>query len=153
MNHLRTKNTHTGFGLVESLVALVVVTVGMLGIAALYSQGLGAGRTALFRTQAVNLTADMADRIRANRLGGPSYGGAAADNGCDPGGDTDCSPSEMAAHDLFAWQAAVAAQMPNGVGTVEFLSTTPPTYTISVDWQEVGIDVPPHQITIRVPSL
>jgi type IV pilus modification protein PilV len=153
MNHMRTRNTQTGFGLVESLVALVVVSVGMIGIAALYGQGLGAGRTALFRTQAVNLAADMADRIRVNRLGGPSYGGAAADNNCDPGGNTNCSAAEMAAHDLFVWQAAVAAQMPNGVGTVQFLGTTPPTYTISVDWQEVGIDVPPHQITIRVPSL
>ena len=93
MMHLHTKNTETGFGLVESLVALVVVSVGMIGIAALYGQGLGAGRTALFRTQAVNLAADMADRIRVNRLGAANYGGAAEDNDCDPGGDTDCTPA------------------------------------------------------------
>jgi type IV pilus assembly protein PilV len=139
--------------LVESLVALVVVSVGMIGIASLYGQGLGAGRTALFRTQAVNLASDMADRIRVNRLGGPSYGGGAADNDCDPGGDTDCTAAEMAAHDLFVWQALVAAQMPNGVGAVQYLGTTPPTYTISIGWQEVGVGAITHQIAIRVPTL
>ena len=56
-----------GFTLVEVLVALVVMSVGMLGIAALYLEGLRAGRTALYRTTAVNLAADMADRIRANQ--------------------------------------------------------------------------------------
>lgn len=150
---MQTRNTQSGFGLVESLVALVVVSVGMIGIAALYGQGLGAGRTALFRTQAVNLASDMADRIRLNRLGGAGYGGAAADNNCGPGGDTNCTAAQMAAHDLFVWQADVAAQLPNGVGTVQYAGTTPPTYTISVDWQEVGIDVPAHQIAVRVPGL
>ena len=56
-----------GFTLVEVMVALIVLSVGMLGIAALFTQGLSAGRTAIFRTQAVNLVSDLADRIRANR--------------------------------------------------------------------------------------
>ena len=51
----RSRQQQRGFGLVESLVALVVMSVGMIGIAALYGQGLGASRTALYRTQAVNL--------------------------------------------------------------------------------------------------
>ena len=64
-----------GFTLVEVLVALVVMSVGMLGIAALYLEGLRAGRTALYRTTAVNLAGDMADRIRANRNAGLAYAG------------------------------------------------------------------------------
>jgi type IV pilus assembly protein PilV len=143
----------SGFGLVESLVALVVVSVGMIGIAALYGQGLGAGRTALYRTVAVNLASDMADRIRVNRRGGANYGGAAADNDCDPIDNNDCTTAQMAAHDLFVWQAQVAAALPNGAGTVQYMGTLPPTYTITVDWQEVGIDVPAHTITVRVPNL
>ena len=39
----RSKQQHAGFGLVEAMVALVVMSVGMIGIAALYGQGLGAG--------------------------------------------------------------------------------------------------------------
>jgi type IV pilus assembly protein PilV len=145
--------SQSGFGLVESLVALVVVSVGMIGIAALYNQGLGAGRTALYRTQAVNLAADMADRVRVNRRGGPSYGGAAANNNCDPAGGATCSPAQMAAHDLFVWQTLVADSLPDGVGAVLVGGTTPPTYTISVTWTEVGIGALTHQIAVRVPNL
>jgi type IV pilus assembly protein PilV len=143
-----------GFGLVESLVALVVISVGMIGIAALYGQGLRASTTAFYRTQAVNLSADMADRIRVNRRGGASYGGAAADNGCGAGGGINCTPAQMAAHDLFVWQGQVAAQLPVGVGVVQFAATTPPTYTIQITWTETGVGVlPPYTVTIRVPGM
>jgi type IV pilus assembly protein PilV len=145
--------TQRGFGLIESLVALVVISVGMIGMAALYGQGLGASRTAYYRTQAVNLAADMADRIRVNRRGGASYGGAAANNGCDPGGGVNCTPAQMAAHDLFVWQAQVVALMPAGVGVVQFAGTTPPTYTIQVTWTEVGLGPITHQIAVRIPNL
>ena len=57
-----------GFTMVETLVALVVLAIGLLGIAALHLESLRAGRTAIYRTQAVNLAADVADRIRANRV-------------------------------------------------------------------------------------
>lgn len=142
-----------GFSLIEAMVSLVVVSVGMIGIAALYGQGLGAGRTAMYRTQAVNLAADMADRIRVNRLGGASYGGAAANNNCDPGGNVNCTPAQMAANDLFVWQARVAAVLPNGQGTVQFAAGTPPSYTIQVAWQEVGLGQITHQIVIQVPPI
>ena len=68
------RHQHAGFGLVEALVSLVVISVGMIGIAALYGQGLRASGSALYRTIAVNLAADMADRIRVNRRGDSSFG-------------------------------------------------------------------------------
>jgi type IV pilus assembly protein PilV len=142
-----------GFGLVESLVALVVVSVGMIGIAALYGQGLSASRMALYRTQAVNLVGDMADRIRANRRGGASYGGVGADNNCDAGGNTDCAPAELAAHDVWEWQAQVADMLPGGAGTVVHAGAAPPTYTIRVQWQESVGGPQQVEIAIRVPTL
>ena len=147
------KHTQQGFGLVESLVALVVVSVGMIGIAVLYGQGLGASRTAFYRTQAVNLASDMADRIRLNRRAGASYAGAGADSNCEPGGNTDCTTAQMAAHDIWEWQALVTNQLPGGVGAVAYAGTTPPTYTIRVTWQEVGVGALTHQIAVRVPNL
>lgn len=142
-----------GFSLIEAMVSLVVVSVGMIGIAALYGQGLGAGRTAMYRTQAVNLAADMADRIRVNRLGGAAYGGAAANNNCGAGGGVNCTPVQMAANDLFVWQAMITAQLPNGQGVVQFAAGTPPSYTIQVSWQEVGLGQVTHQIVIQVPTI
>jgi len=154
MSMYRTRTSmQLGFSLIEAMVALVVVSVGMIGIAGLYGQGLSAGRTALYRTQAVNLAADMADRIRVNRLGGANYNGPAANNNCDPPGAVNCSPALMAAHDLFVWTNQVQLQLPNGVGAVQVLGTSPPTYTITVTWQETGLGAVNYQMAIRVPSL
>jgi type IV pilus assembly protein PilV len=142
-----------GFGLVESLVALVVISVGMIGIAAMYGQGLSASRTAFYRTTAVHLTSDMADRIRVNRLGGAAYAGGAADNNCDAG--VDCTPAQMAAHELFVWNQQVQQQLPNGQWLVQFAAGDPPTYTISVQWDEpsAAVGTVDQQIIIQVPEI
>jgi type IV pilus assembly protein PilV len=139
-----------GFSLVEAMVTLVVLSIGMIGIASLFGHGLGAARAALYRTRAVNLAADLADRIRVNRLGGASYAGAAANHDC---GAVDCAPPMMAAHELFLWTAAVAAALPNGVGTVEFSAGTPPTFTINVTWSEVGIGPITHTLAVQIPAV
>ena len=148
-----TKSKQYGFTLVESMVSLVVLSVGMIGIAALYAQGLGAGRSALYRTQAVNLVGDMADRIRANSAGLGAYAGPAGNNGCDPGGGADCLPGEMAAHDLFVWEQQVQTLLPNGQSQVEFDNgTIPPSYTIRVTWDEIGQGSIDHVSIIQVPT-
>jgi len=64
-----------------------------------------------------------------------------------------CTPAQMAAHDLSTWQAQVTALLPAGVGVVQYAGTTPPTYTIQVTWQEVGLGPITHQIAVRVPML
>jgi type IV pilus assembly protein PilV len=158
MNELRSMHDHLehaqrGFGLVESLVALVVISVGMIGIAALYGQGLRASTMALNRTRAVNLAADMADRIRANRRGEAAFNTAsAADRNCDPGDPVDCTAQEMANHDTWRWRAEVNATLPGpGTGTVAFAGGTPPTYTITVNWQEVG-GAATYQLVIQLPN-
>ena len=48
----------SGFSLVEVLIALVIMSVGMLGIAGLYVEGMKAGRTSTFRHHAVTLASD-----------------------------------------------------------------------------------------------
>jgi len=132
------KHAQNGFGLVEALVALVVVSVGMIGIAVLYGQGLGASRTALYRTQAVILASDMA--------------GAGTNRNCVPGGAT-CTPTQMAENDLFVWNAVIDQQLPAADGTVTYGATSPPTYTIQITWQEVGLGAISYPLTIRVPDL
>lgn len=143
-----------GFSLLEAMVALVVLSVGMLGIAALHGQSLAASRTAQLRTQAVNLAGDMADRIRVNRLGAAAYAGAAENNQCDPqSGGVDCTPAQMAAHDLFVWQAQLARLLPNGAGSVDYDgSADPPTYTIGVSWTEPGEGTLTYSLVVRVPE-
>lgn len=153
MKHFAKQSWQQGFTLVEALVALVVLSIGMLGIAALYVESLRAGRTALTRSQAVNLASDMADRIRANRLGGTAYGKASDDAGsadanCEEGGaSASCTPAIMADHDKALWTTDLERSLPGGTATINVDDTTNPfTYTITVSWVEVGQDDPVNYI-------
>ena len=153
---VRMRQKQQGFTLVEAMVSLVVLSVGMIGIAALYAQGLGAGRTAQFRTVAMNLLADMADRIRGNRLGQAAYAGLPLNFNCDPsgGGGFDCTPAQMASHELFLWNQQVQAQLPNGQWQIQFNpGALPPAYTLTVLWDEVGQGQIQHQIVVQVPTI
>jgi type IV pilus assembly protein PilV len=150
---MRSAQSQSGFSLIEAMVTLVVLSVGMMGIAALYGQGLGASRVALYRTVAVNLTADMADRIRLNRNAGGAYVGAGANNGCAPPGVANCLPAQMAADDIFNWNVALAQALPGGTGAVTFVNGVPATYTITVSWQESGVGLVTNQVVVQVPQL
>ena len=146
-----------GFTLVEAMVALVVLGVGMLGIAGLYVTTLRSSGGAIYRMQAVNLATDMADRIRANRGANVAYNAAAADNNCYGVGAVDCAPAAMAANDLFVWQAQVAATLPSGNGVVGVVpgaaATDPFTYTITITWLgsgETAATQPSYVMTLQI---
>ena len=141
-----------GFTLVETMVALVVLSVGMLGIAGLYVTTLKSGGGAIYRMQAVNLAADLADRIRANRGANVAYGGAAADNNCYGAASVDCAPALMAANDLFVWQQQIAAVLPGGVGAVLVppVAAGPFTYTINITWTESGGAALNYVLTLQI---
>lgn len=135
--------TAAGFTLVEVMVALIVLSVGMIGVAALHGQALSASGTAIRRSQAINLASDIADRIRVNRTARLAYEAAAANNNCVGAGSVDCSPAQMAANDLFVWQADAAATLPGGQASVDVdTGTNPPTYTVTVSWDEPSENVP-----------
>ena len=127
-----------GFSLIEVLIALIIMSVGMLGIASLYVQSMQAGRTSLFRHNAVTLAGDVADRMRANPTAAVVYAGAGANNNCIAMG-TNCSNVQMAAQDIFAWDQQAVDTLPNGDVTITFDNTVnPPVYTIEITWDEPG---------------
>ena len=124
----------SGFSLVENLVALVVLSIGMLGMAALYMEGLKAERTSIFRVAAIALASDMADRIRSNPNAQGDYALPAINNLCENGG-ADCDRTQMAQDDKFRWEEEIARGQ-GAVGVVPVAGTT--VYTISVSWNEAG---------------
>jgi type IV pilus assembly protein PilV len=141
-----------GFTLLEVLVALVVIAVGMLGIAVMYVEGMKAQRTSIYRNHAVNLVADLVERIRANVDAGGAYAGAGAVNGCT-NGFSDCTPAELAQEDLWSWQRDVGERLPPGAaGTVFFLPAgQTQRYTIGVTWPEAGLPAPQtYAVTIEL---
>lgn len=149
------RRSQSGISLIETLVTLVIISIGMLGIAALYVESLRIGHTALLRTRAVALAADMADRIRSNPAGAVNYeadGAPAAANApfaCAEtavGAALDCSPDELASFDIWQWKTLVGNSsedsarqlgLPGGVATIDRDdSTLPSTIVITVNWTE-----------------
>ncbi len=143
-------NKSQGFSLVEVLIALIIMSVGMLGIAGLYVQSLQAGRTSMFRHNAITLAGDVADRIRANPRALDAYEAATgADNGCIAG-TKNCTPAEMAGNDILLWQQQADDTLPAGDVEITFDDTvTPPEYEINVTWEEPG-ETPNYTVTIPV---
>lgn len=144
-----------GISLIETLVTLVVLSIGMLGIAALYVESLKAGNTAVSRTRAVSMAADMADRIRSNPGGADSYEATATaastspPNACaETAGSAalDCTPAQLAAYDIWQWKTLVgnstnasaqALGLPAATALIDRdTSTSPTTYIITVNWAD-----------------
>lgn len=141
----RTPHRDAGFSIVEVMVALVVLAVGMLGIASLYVTTLRSSGSALSRMQAVNLASDLADRIRANRFGRTAYNttNTPAQKNC-MGTTANCSQADMASNDLFLWQAQIDQLLPGDPqGVVAYTAgaaNAPDNYIITVSWKEPGAD-------------
>jgi type IV pilus assembly protein PilV len=126
-----------GFTLIEVLVALLVLSVGLLGLAGLQLHGLRNSHNAYLRSQAVFLAYDIADRMRANRPGiqAGSYDGLDTSKSYDA---TDCKTnscdvSTMAAADAYEWKEALKG-LPSGKGTIE--NNGDGTFMIAVSWTE-----------------
>lgn len=128
-----------GFSLIEALVALVVLSVGLLGAARLLLGGLSDQSLALRQAAAAVLLADMADRIRANPGARGAYAGTAGADapGC---GETDaCDATALAAHDLAHFASAARRLLPQQrpAARIDFEPATGATtdrYVISLTW-------------------
>ena len=134
-----------GFTLLEVLIAIVIVSIGLLGVAAMQASTLKNAGGSKYRSAAITLTSDMADRMRANLEGmmegdfavGTGYNrprtalGDAAYNTPDPAcRSSGCLPAAMALDDLATWQERLAAVLPRGAGVVciDSGSTGAPTF-------------------------
>ena len=140
-----------GFSLIEVLTAMVVLSIGMLGIAAMYTTSLKTGRSAQLRTKGVVFAADMADRIRANPGGAVNYvtaaNGAGTSKGCTDRSTAGsvaaavaCTTDQMAVDDIYRWKQLLTnpqSGLPKATATIDYdNTTTPPTYTVTVNWTD-----------------
>ena len=131
MNHpspVRPKfGNQRGTTLIEVLVAMLVLSIGLLGVAALQVNALTTNQGAHVRSQASVLAYDIADRMRANRVvalaGGYNTTYAAVITG----------PVTLAELDLFNWKAALTATLPTGEGE---LATVGNVAVIRVRWTD-----------------
>jgi len=121
-----------GVTLIETLVALLVIGIGLLGLAGLQTVSMQYNHSSFLRTQANNFAYDIADRMRANRsaaLNG-DYDVTIAIGGSAPGG------ASVAANDLQQWWAFVDAALPQAQATITVTPAGTPagTATINIQW-------------------
>jgi type IV pilus assembly protein PilV len=107
---LRARQAQTGMTLVEVLVTLVLISVGLLGVAALQLTTLKNTQESYVRSQAALLAADMLDRMRSNQTGfnAGNYDMPNDATGFDQAGAT----GTVAAADVAAWQASINRLLP-----------------------------------------
>ena len=137
----RGKRRQRGFTLLEILVALLVLSIGLLGLAGLQTFSLRNNHSALLRSQAVVLAYDALDRMRSNRdqamLGtGSAYNtNYSQDAGSYSATDcsSNCTSSALATYDLAAWKADVE-RLPGGQAQISIDANN--KATVQVQWSD-----------------
>ena len=116
-----------GFTLLEVLVALLVLSIGLLGLAGMQTLSLKNNNSALIRSQAVVLAYDAVDLMRGNRAGALKGSPEGAASVYPTGfGDSEstvscsaCSSDDQAQNDIAAWKQRInAMQLPGGEGQI-----------------------------------
>lgn len=133
-----------GFSLIEGLVALVIFSIGLLGMAGLHSTGMRINSESWQRARANNMAMDILDRIRANRdealsstpnsyetdLTDVASGYTACSGPCG-------SAQAVAKNDLRQWKSTIESQLPAGKASIEVVNPGPnPVYVVTVQWDE-----------------
>ncbi|HGX92945.1 MAG TPA: type IV pilus modification protein PilV [Candidatus Tenderia sp.] len=137
-----------GFTLIEVLISIVILSIGLLGIAGMQATSMSNNHQAFIKTQAANMAADMADRIRANRDAAAAYANfstveAPADPGCINAG---CPGAQLAQYDLFQWSQpfvrALQPALPGGRGFISWVDNGAgqEVVTITIVWHEPNSD-------------
>jgi len=138
----RSSNTARGFTLVEVLVALIVLSLGLLGISSLILNALKANDSSGMRTQAIILANSMLDSMRGNipAATGGQYnttgGPGSATNCVNVAVSAQCSASQIANNDIYNWEKKLAV-LPAGTGNIAASTVTGyTTVTITVQWDD-----------------
>lgn len=118
---LMSKAQH-GFSMIEVLITVLILAIGLLGLAGLQSTGIRSNHSAYLRSQATILAYDIADRMRANR------------SAALVGAYTTAGSSGIPAQDIIAWKNNLAAMLPEGDGIIS--RTAGNRFTITVQWDD-----------------
>ena len=122
-----------GISMIEALVSLLIISIGLLGIASLQISSIKQSSSAHWHSQAVWANYEMTDRISANSSDVfANYDNIDTDNSYSMDCTNNaCSPADMITADAQDWKTQVS-QLPNGRGIIS--SNTPNTLDVTVMW-------------------
>jgi type IV pilus assembly protein PilV len=124
-----------GFTLIEVLISLLILAVGLLGMASLMTTSMQSSHNAYSRNEASLLAYDIVDRMRINRdqaVTSNDYVLAVDDEPTDPGcPEEGCTAGEQAQLDLFQWYSSMQSNLPGGTAEISRSDTQ---YTINLNW-------------------
>jgi type IV pilus assembly protein PilV len=120
------RHRQMGVSLIEVLVAVVVLSIGLLGLAGLQASGMRVGQSSFYRGQAALMAYDMVDRIRANSAGAKA---GKYDRALSAADETD---TNRALTDINDWMARVRI-LPGGQGAI---SISGAVATVSIVWND-----------------
>ncbi|HXY06155.1 MAG TPA: type IV pilus modification protein PilV [Burkholderiaceae bacterium] len=158
---MKIRSYSRGASLIEVLIALVIVTVGLLGIAKMQALAIASTRVSTVRSLFAIEAASLASSMHSNRVywtqvgsGVPTF--QAGLNGALLTISTDnnllnampdwpthcitnvCVGAPMAEYDLLNWGAALQSVMPTATGSID-CAGVPATCTITVNWTETYV--------------
>ena len=143
-----------GFTLIEVLVAVLVLSAGLLGVAGTMLTATRSSTSNYLKQQGVQYAYDIVDRMRANLLVASAtsssnpyvvdFGTPAATPAkeCTSSGGSvaDCNPAQMAAYDVWQWQNSMKSALPGGSGAIVVEAGGPQNstaiVTVTVQWSD-----------------
>ena len=129
----RRRSSVSGFSLIEVMIALVIFSFSLIGVAGMMSISMKGNHNGYLRSQAVILGNDMSSRMRANLAGlwGGHYNGIASVGETECSYETPCTPVELAEYDLQNWNNQIIALLPQGSGEIQCDTATLPAGILS----------------------
>ena len=133
---LKLKQSQQGLTLVEAMIALLVISIGLLGIASLQLTAMNQNASSLNHSQAVWIAYNMSDRIRANISQFDNYNGIDTTNNYaqDCMAPATCSNAQMRESDAADWSTMIA-NLPGGRGII---TNNADGLLVTVMWDDEG---------------
>ena len=117
-----------GVTMIEVLVSVIVLSIGLLGLAGLQSAGLTHNQSASFRSTATMMTYSILDSMRATRTEASNGNYNIALGATKPTGDATYQK------DLNNWMTELALRLPTGLGSVNVDNNN--NVTITIQWDD-----------------
>lgn len=132
---ISTKSKQTGTSLIEVMIALLILSIGLLGLAMLQGKSLKLNTDAMLRSQATMLAGQIIESMRVNTLGSSAghYVATAKPTTCS--GCNDTNGEKRANSDLIQWYEAQELVLPAPTSSIAYSGGV---YTITMRWNERG---------------